>query len=89
MFKDDKLHETRYCENCLKLQMQLQAKEQECESQKQRLEYYIEKTTQLLDDIDNNDFDCENCSSLDEDTVCTYKLKKIILDIINKAKEDQ
>ena len=22
------------------------------------------------------DFDCGNCSSLDEDTVCTYKLKK-------------
>lgn len=34
------------------------------------------------------DFDCENCSSLDEDTVCTYKLKKIILDIIREAKEN-
>lgn len=30
-------------------------KEQECENQKQRLEYYIEKTTQLLNDIDNRD----------------------------------
>lgn len=38
-----------------KLQAQLQAKEQECESQKQRLEYYRKKTTQLLDDIDNKD----------------------------------
>lgn len=28
------------------------AKQRECESQKQRLEYYIKKTTQLLDDID-------------------------------------
>ena len=33
----------------------LQVKEQECESQKQRLEYYREKTTQLLNDIDNKD----------------------------------
>lgn len=33
----------------------IEAKEQECESQKQSLEYYIEKTTQLLDDIDNKD----------------------------------
>ena len=33
------------------------------------------------------DYDCENCSSLDEDTVCTYKLQKIILGIINKTKE--
>ena len=24
MFKDDELHETRYCENCLKLQQELQ-----------------------------------------------------------------
>lgn len=28
MFKDDELHETRYCENCLELQQKLQAKEQ-------------------------------------------------------------
>jgi hypothetical protein len=28
MFKDDELHETRYCENCLELQKKLQAKEQ-------------------------------------------------------------
>lgn len=38
---------------------------------------------------DYGDFDCENCSDLDEDTVCTYKLKKIIKDIINKAKESK
>lgn len=34
---------------------QLKRKEQECESQKQRLEYYRKKTTQLLNDIDNKD----------------------------------
>lgn len=28
MFKDDELHETRYCENCLELQKKFQAKEQ-------------------------------------------------------------
>lgn len=39
----------------VELQQKLQAKEQECEKLKQRLEYYIEKTTQLLDDIDNKD----------------------------------
>lgn len=31
----------------------LQAKEQECETQRYKLNYYIKKTTQLLDDIDN------------------------------------
>lgn len=30
--------------------------------------------------------DCENCSDLDEDTVCAYKLKKVIKGIINKVK---
>ena len=43
----------KYCN--AKFCTQLQAKEQECENQKQRLEYYREKTTQLLDDIDNKD----------------------------------
>lgn len=31
----------------------LQAEEQECETQRYKLNYYIKKTTQLLDDIDN------------------------------------
>ena len=43
---------TGYSDCCYK---QLKRKEQECESQKQRLEYYREKTTQLLNDIDNKD----------------------------------
>ena len=36
-------------------------------------------------ECDYGDFDCENCSSLDEEIVCGYKLKKIIQGIINKA----
>ena len=50
----------------------------------------IEKLIPKFDTSDGcsyGDYDCENCSSLDEDTVCTYKLKKIILDTINKVKE--
>lgn len=35
------------------LETQLKRKEQECEAQRYKLNYYIEKTTQLLDDIDN------------------------------------
>lgn len=59
----------------------------------------IDKYKQALDEIeklipkfdtssecDYGDYDCENCSSLDEEIVCGYKLKKIILDIINKTK---
>ena len=38
------------------------------------------------DGCDYGDFDCENCSDLDEDTVCAYKLKKVIKGIINKVK---
>lgn len=54
----------------------------------------LDEIKELIPKFDNStecaygDFDCENCSSLDEDTVCTYKLKKIILDIINKANGD-
>nr|DAL60991.1 MAG TPA_asm: hypothetical protein [Caudoviricetes sp.] len=33
--------------------VELKRKEQECEAQRYKLNYYIEKTTQLLDDIDN------------------------------------
>ena len=37
MFKDNGLHETRYCENCLELQKKLQSKEQECEELKKQV----------------------------------------------------
>lgn len=58
LYKDncEKYPQCLYRSNQLQqLETQLKHKEQECESQKQRLEYYIEKTTQLLDDIDNKD----------------------------------
>lgn len=38
---------------------------------------------------DYGDFNCENCSDLDEDIVCTYKLKKVIKGIIDKAKDSE
>ena len=89
MFKDDELHETRYCENCLELQQKLQAKEQECEAQRRKIDYYIKKTTQLLDDIDNYK------QALDEiEKFMIYEfsgqgqwVKKDILNKINKIKE--
>lgn len=49
MFKDDELHETRYCENCLELQQELQAKEQECEELKFTINH-----TGLLDLMNKN-----------------------------------
>lgn len=51
----------------------------------------IEKLIPKFDsssECDYGDFDCENCSSLDEEIVCGYKLKKIIKGIINKVKEE-
>lgn len=59
-----------------------------------RCKQALNEIKELMPKFDNStecaygDFDCENCSSLDEDTVCTYKLKKIILDIINKTNGD-
>lgn len=50
----------------------------------------IEKLIPKFDsssECDYGDFDCENCSSLDEEIVCSYKLKKIIQDIISKSRE--
>ena len=50
----------------------------------------IEKLIPKFDTSDGcsyGDYDCENCSDLDEDVVCTYKLKKTIKNIINKTKE--
>ena len=62
---------------------------------KDRLKYKqaldeIEKLIPKFDTSDGcsySDYDCENCSDLDEDVVCTYKLKKTIKNIINKTKE--
>lgn len=58
-----------------------------------KLKQAVDKIEKLMPKFDTSmgcsygDYDCENCSSLDEDTVCTYKLQKIILGIINKTKE--
>lgn len=77
----------KYCnkKNC----SLLKAKEQKCENYKQALDE-IEKLIPKFDsssECDYGDFDCENCSSLDEEIVCGYKLKKVIKGIIDKAKE--
>ena len=66
------------------LQEQLKRKEQALDE--------IEKLMPKFDTSDGcsyGDYDCENCSDLDEDIVCTYKLKKVIKGIINKTKEQK
>lgn len=71
------------CEHCPSCHFkQLKRKEQALDE--------IEKLMPKFDTSDGcsyGDYDCENCSDLDEDIVCTYKLKKVIKGIINKAKE--
>lgn len=117
MFKDDELHETRYCENCLKLQQELleamdnyvksdlsrvkeykelvdkyKAKEQECEKLKFNL-----KGTGILGLMKRN---VQLKKALDEiEKICQIKEENSqfvlpsvwqqILDIINKAKENE
>lgn len=49
----------------------------------------IEKLIPKFDTSDGcsyGDYDCENCSDLDEAIVCAYKLKKIIKGIISKVR---
>ncbi len=48
MFKDDELHETRYCESCLELQQKLQEKEQECKELKEK-QKSLEVSKELYD----------------------------------------
>lgn len=89
----DELYETRYCENCLELQQKLQAKEQECESPRRKIDYYIKKTTQLLDDIDNYkqalDEIEEFCIVYSSNHDAYEAVYKHILDIIHKTKESE
>ena len=73
---------------------QLKRKEQECETQRHKLNYYIKKTTQLLDDIDNYKQALEeieeNIKNMNNE--CSYDdyYRKInILDIINKVKDSE
>ena len=66
-------------------------KQKECEKINQALDE-IEKLIPKFDTSDGcsyGDYDCENCSDLDEDIVCTYKLKKVIKGIINKTKDGE
>lgn len=42
----------------------------------------IKKIAEKIDDSDGcayGDYDCDNCSSLEQETVCTYKVKKLII----------
>lgn len=114
MFKDNGLHETRYCENCLELQKKLQAKEQECEELKERVktkcfdpknknnrcisynrisqDYEIDlmrlnKYKQALEDIEKY---CTYMNTFNECNKTNMGLKvDVVLDLINKAKENK
>lgn len=50
----------------------------------------LEEINILIDKLDNlecdyGDFDCDNCSSLEEKTVCTYKIHKLIKNKIDEV----
>jgi hypothetical protein len=48
----------------------------------------IKEIAEKIDDSDGcayGDYDCNNCSSLEQETVCTYKVKKLILQIISEC----
>ena len=48
----------------------------------------IKKIVKKIDDSGGcayGDYDCDNCSSLEQETVCTYKVKKLILQKINEC----
>ena len=93
MFKDDELHETRYCENCLELQQKLQAKEQECEELKSEnftfeeliktQEELIDKYKQALEEIEKY-FGNKDTSKTSLFNI--FVIEQEILNIINKAK---
>lgn len=75
-------------------------KRQEWEAQRYKLNYYIKKTTQLLDDIDKykqaldeienlcKNEGCSPCKELEENSHCDECHNKIILDIIDETKDD-
>jgi hypothetical protein len=48
----------------------------------------IKEIAEKIDDSDGcayGDYDCDNCSSLEQETVCTYKVKKLILQKISEV----
>ena len=52
----------------------------------------IKKIAEKIDDSSGcayGDYDCDNCSSLEQETVCTYKVKKIILQKISEVEDEQ
>ena len=52
----------------------------------------IKKIAEKIDDsggCDYGDYDCDNCSSLEQEIVCTYKVKKLILQKISEVNNDR
>lgn len=63
--------------------------EQEIKNLKQTLAE-IKEIAEKIDDSDGcayGDYCCDNCSSLEQETVCTYKVKKLILQKISEVEE--
>lgn len=51
----------------------------------------IKEIAEKIDDSDGcayGDYDCDNCSSLEQETVCTYKVKKLILQKISECEAE-
>lgn len=52
----------------------------------------IKEIAEKIDDSDGcvyGDYDCDNCSSLEQETVCTYKVKKLILQKTSEVEDDR
>ena len=86
--KDDNCDEIKDC-FIKELLGKLANKEQECEELKTTLAE-IKEIAEKIDDSDGcayGDYDCDNCSSLEQETVCTYKVKKLILQKISEVQD--
>jgi hypothetical protein len=52
----------------------------------------IKEIAEKIDDSGGcayGDYDCDNCSSLEQETVCTYKVKKLILQKISECEVEE
>ena len=81
-FRKDNMSE--YCKNCYELQQQLYQLKQTIAE--------IKEIAEKIDDSDGcayGDYDYDNCSSLEQETVCTYKVKKLILQKISEVIKDE
>lgn len=73
---------------CYKSNLKLVKKQ---EQQINKLATCIEQIKEIAEKIDDSDgcaygdYDCDNCSSLEQETVCTYKVKKLILQKISEV----